>query len=38
LWRTIRAPILTSRSRSVVNDQCFTASGKAKVRRKLARL
>src|SRR3954453_19688761 len=37
-WRMTLAPILTSRSRSVVNDQCLTASGSARVRRKLARL
>lgn len=36
--RTIRAPIFTSRSRRDVSDQCFTASGSVKVRRKLARL
>ncbi len=32
------APILTSFSRSVVNDQCSTSFGKASVRMKLARL
>jgi len=32
------APILTSFSRSVVSDQCFTSRGKASRRRKLARL
>ncbi len=35
--RTILAPIFTSRSRSVVMDHCFTSSGSAGVRRKLAR-
>ena len=34
----ILAPILTSRSRKVVIDQWLTASGKVRVRRKLARL
>ena len=37
-WRTTLAPILTSFSRSVVNDQCSTSFGKASVRMKLARL
>jgi hypothetical protein len=37
-WRTIFAPIFTSRSRNVVIDQWLTASGSARVRRKLARL
>jgi len=36
--RTTFAPILTSFSRSVVNDQCSTSFGKASVRMKLARL
>ena len=35
---TIFAPIFTSRFRSVVIDQWLTASGKVRVRRKLARL
>ena len=35
-WRTIFAPIFTSRSRKVVIDQLLTASGKVRVRRKLA--
>jgi hypothetical protein len=37
-WRTILAPIATSRSRSVVVDHCFTSAGRAMVRGKLARL
>jgi len=37
-WRTIFAPIFTSRSRNVVMDQWLTASGSANVRKKLARL
>ena len=37
-WRTIRAPIFTSFSRSVLSDQCATSSGSATLRRKLARL
>ena len=37
-WQMILAPILTSRSRNVVSYQCFTASGGARVLRKLARL
>ena len=36
-WRTILAPIFTSRSRSVVSDHCFTSAGSARVRRKLAK-
>ena len=36
--RVTFAPILTSFSRSVVSDQCFTSRGKASRRRKLARL
>jgi hypothetical protein len=36
--RTILAPILTNRSRSVVINQWLTTSGSARVRRKLARL
>ncbi len=36
--RTTFAPILISSVRRVVRDQCSTASGKASVRRKLARL
>ena len=31
------SPILTSLSRSAVSDPCFTSSGNAKVRRKLAK-
>ena len=34
---TIRAQILTCRLRSVVSNHCFTSSGSATVRRKLAR-
>ena len=37
-WRTILAPIFTSRWRSVVIDHCLTSSGSARVRRKLPRL
>ena len=36
--RVTFAPILTSFSRSVVSDRCFTSRGKASRRRKLARL
>ena len=36
--RTIFAPIFTNRSRNVVIDQWLTASGKVRLRRKLARL
>ena len=37
-WRTILAPIFTSRSRRVLSDHCATSAGSASVRRKLARL
>jgi hypothetical protein len=37
-WRTILAPTFISRSGKVVIDQWMTASGSAKVRRKVARL
>jgi hypothetical protein len=33
-WRTTLAPIFTSFSRSVVNDQVATVAGSASVRRK----
>ncbi len=36
--RVTLAPILTSFSRNVVSDQCFTSQDKARRRRKLARL
>jgi hypothetical protein len=36
--RTTLAPIFTSLARSVLIDHCFTSSGSASVRRKLARL
>ena len=36
--RTILAPIFTSFSRKVVSDQCSTSLGRARARRKLARL
>ena len=37
-WRTIFAPIFTSRSRNVVVDQWLTSLGDVSVRRTLARL